>query len=147
MHQAGGSIVSQRLVLLGGLLLLVGAGVGSACRRADDTTNMTELHRLRSDSLDIVFLSRNDALRHGKDSFTIEFRSAGKLVDAGRVRVSANMPMPGMAMFGIIDVQPTSVPGRYAASSDFDMAGTWRMTIEWDGPAGRGSINFVESLQ
>lgn len=150
MRQAGGSIVNQRhqrLVLLGGLALLIGAGAGSACRRADDATNMTELQRLRSGSLDIVLLSRNDALRHGKDSFTIEFRSAGKLVDAGRVRVSANMPMPGMAMFGNIEVQPTTVPGRYTANSDFDMAGTWRMTIEWDGPAGRGSISFAGTVQ
>jgi len=55
--------------------------------------------------------------------------------------------MPGMAMFGNIEVQPANVPGRYTATSDFGMAGTWRMTVEWDGPAGRGSIGFAGSVQ
>ena len=108
---------------------------------------MTELLRLKSGTLDVVLLSPDEALRHGKDTFTIEFRTGGRIVDVGGVRVSANMPMPGMAMFGNIDVQPTSVPGRYTASSDFGMAGTWRMTIEWDGPAGRGSVSFARSVQ
>ena len=57
------------------------------------------------------------------------------------------MPMPGMPMFGTIDVQRTDVPGRYAATGEFAMAGTWRMTIEWDGPQGRGSVTFSGSVQ
>jgi hypothetical protein len=52
------------------------------------------------------------------------------------------MPMPGMPMFGSIDVHKTDTPGRYAANGEFSMAGTWRVTVEWDGPAGPGSINF-----
>ena len=43
-------------------------------------------------------------------------------------------------MFGSIDITPTSLTGRYAANGEFAMAGTWRMTIQWDGPAGQGSI-------
>ena len=130
-------------------LVVAMAATGASCRGADDTTGMTELQRLRSGSLDIVLLSRNDALHKDKDTFTIEFRSApeGTLVDVGSVRLSANMPMPGMAMFGKIDVQPARIPGRYTANSDFGMAGTWRMTIEWDGPAGRGTVNFAGSVQ
>ena len=130
-------------------LVVAMAATGASCRGVDDTTGMTELQRLRSGSLDIVLLSRNDALHKDKDTFTIEFRSApeGTLVDVGSVRLSANMPMPGMAMFGKIDVQPARIPGRYTANSDFGMAGTWRMTIEWDGPAGRGTVNFAGSVQ
>jgi hypothetical protein len=130
------------------LILVVALAAGAACR-ADDTTNMTELQRLKSGGLDVVLLSRDEALRHGKDTFTIEFRSTpdGKLVDVGNVRVSANMPMPGMAMFGNIEVQRTNVPGRYTATSDFGMAGTWRMKVEWDGPAGRGAVDFTRSVQ
>ena len=139
--------VNQRFLSLVGLILLAGVAVGSACRGADDTANMTELQRVRSGSLDVGLLSRNDTLHQGKNTFTIEFRSGGNLVDVGRVRAAANMPMPGMAMFGNIEVQPTSVLGRYTANSDFGMAGTWRMTLEWDGPVGRGAVNFAGSVQ
>jgi hypothetical protein len=93
--------------------------------------------------LDVVILSPHETLRHGRDDFIIEFKSAdGTLVDAGDVRATASMPMPGIPMFGSIDVQKTETPGRYAASGEFSMAGTWRVTVEWNGPAGPGSVNF-----
>ena len=111
--------------------------------------NLTEIQRIRSGTLDVVLLSPHDALSHGKDTFSIEFRSTsgGGLVDVGNVHATASMAMPGMPMFGSIEVQRTSVPGRYAANSDIGMAGSWRMTIEWDGPAGRGSVNFAGTVQ
>jgi hypothetical protein len=130
-------------------VIFIVAAAAAGCSRAADTTNMTELQQVRSGTVDVVLLSPRDALRHGKDTFFVEFRSAsdGTLVDAGNVRATANMPMPGMAMFGNIEVQPTSVPGRYAANSEFEMAGTWRMAIEWDGPSGKGSVAFSGTVQ
>ena len=129
------------------MLVVVAAAAG--CGRAGETSKMTELQRVRSGSLDIVLLSPRDALRHGKDTFTIEFRSTsgGTLFDVGTVRATANMPMPGMPMFGSLEVRRTDVPGRYAADSQLDMAGTWRMAVEWDGPAGRGSVSFPGTVQ
>jgi hypothetical protein len=120
-----------------------------ACRRGTEAAHLTELQRVKSGTLDIVLLSDHDALRHGKDTFVIDFKSAsnGNLVDVGTVRASANMPMPGMPMFGSIDVTRTDVPGRYASNGQFDMAGTWRMTVEWDGPAGHGSVSFPGTVQ
>ena len=111
---------------------------------------MTELQRVRSGTLDVVLLSPNEALREGQDALTIEFRSAadGTLVDVGAVKADATMPMAGMApMMGDIQVQPSGVKGRYAAATDLEMAGTWRVTIDWDGPAGRGSLSFTQSVQ
>ena len=110
---------------------------------------MTELQRVSSGPVDVVLLSPRRALRHGTDTFTIEFRSTsvGTLVDAGDVRVSANMPMPGMAMFGNVDVRRTAVAGRYAADARFDMAGTWRMTISWGGPGEQGSVSITGAVQ
>ena len=72
---------------------------------------------------------------------------AGALVDVGTVRVSANMTMPGMVMPGNVQVQPSGVPGRYAATAEFGMAGTWPISVEWNGPAGSGSANFQGSVQ
>ena len=119
--------------------------VAAGCRPGG-TTNLTELQRVKSGTLDVVLFSPRDALRHGKDEFTIEFRPAsdGRLVDVGEVRGGATMAMAGTPMFGGLDVKRTDVAGRYAATGDFSMAGTWRLSIEWNGPAGRGSVTFPE---
>ena len=140
--------MNRWVALMGWGLVLVVVTTWTGCR-TDDTANMTEVQRLRSGTLDVVLLSPHDALRHGKDTFTIEFRSTTdrSLGDVGNVRVSANMPMPGMPMFGSVDVQRTSAPGRYAVSSDLEMAGSWRITIEWDGPRGPGSVSFAGTVQ
>jgi copper/silver efflux system protein len=103
---------------------------------------------VRSGELEIVLLSPSGTLRAGRNTFTIEFRSAsGQLVDVGRVRASANMPMPGMVMSSGLQVTGTAFPGRYQATAEFGMAGAWQMAIEWDGPAGRGSVNFEGLVQ
>lgn len=132
-------------------LIIVVAAVSAACAPSDGTTErQTEVGRVRSDNVDVVLLSRQAALTQGRDSVTIEFRgvSDGSLVDAGEVKASATMPMPAMApMFGTVDVQPTETPGRYVATSDLSMAGQWRLTVEWNGPAGRGSASFSPMVQ
>jgi hypothetical protein len=99
--------------------------------------------------LDIVLMSATGTLRQGRNSFTLEFRRTGTttLVDVGTVRASANMPMPGMVMSGGLQLTPTGVPGRYAATAEFGMAGAWQMAIEWNGPAGQGSVNFQGGVQ
>ena len=129
------------------LAALIAAVAAATCGRGE--TRQVELQRVKSGALEVVLLSARDALVHGKDAFTIEFRSAdgAALVDVGDVRASATMPMPGMPMMGSIDVKRTSVAGRYEATGTFEMAGTWRMTIQWDGPVGPGSITFPGSVQ
>ena len=79
----------------------------------------------------------------------IEFRSARnrQLVDVGDVRLNANMTMPGMAMTGTTSVAKGERPGVYQAAGSFAMSGAWDMTIEWNGPAGRGSAAFKGSVQ
>ena len=57
------------------------------------------------------------------------------------------MAMPGMVMSGNLQVTAGDAPGRYAASAEFGMAGAWKMSIEWSGPAGRGSANFEGAVQ
>jgi hypothetical protein len=55
--------------------------------------------------------------------------------------------MPGMApMFGTGTVKPTATKGRYEVTSDLGMAGTWRFTVAWDGPAGRGSASMSSNV-
>jgi Cu(I)/Ag(I) efflux system membrane protein CusA/SilA len=104
---------------------------------------------VRSGDLEIVLRSRDGALRQGRNTFSIEFRQAagGSVVDVGTVRASAHMAMPGMVMSGGLQVTPTKVPGRYAATAEFGMAGAWQMAIEWNGPAGQGSVTFQGGVQ
>ena len=68
-------------------------------------------------------------------------------LDVGTARASANMPMPGMVMSSGLRLQPTAVPGRYTATAEFGMSGMWHMSVEWDGPAGRGTASFEGGVQ
>jgi len=131
-------------------LLLIPLGiVWAACSQSAQET-LKELQRQREGAVDVVLLSPGDGLHHGRDTFTVEFRSvsSGNLVDVGTVSASANMPMAGMPMMaGMIDVARTDVAGRYAATGNLAMVGTWRLTVQWEGSAGRGSVTFPASVQ
>jgi copper/silver efflux system protein len=107
------------------------------------------IQTVRSGELEIVLRSSTGGLRQGRNTFTIDFRSAsdGRLVDVGTVRATANMAMPGMTMSGNLQVSPSGVPGRYTATAEFGMSGGWQMAVEWDGPAGRGSVSFEGTVQ
>ena len=109
---------------------------------------LTQLESVKAGALQVVLLADHEALRHGKDTFILEFRSeSGALIDVGAVKAGATMSMAGMPMFGTIDVTRTDVPGRYSATGEFSMAGRWRIAVEWDGPQGRGQVSFSGSVQ
>jgi hypothetical protein len=115
---------------------------------AGSTSGLTTVQEVRAGDLRIVLLSRTGPLKQGRNSYTIEFRSPdGALVDVGTVKASANMTMPGMVMTGGTQTQRTPVAGRYEVTGEFAMAGAWQMTLEWDGPAGHGSVNFEGAVQ
>jgi hypothetical protein len=46
-----------------------------------------------------------------------------------------------------VTVTPTGDPGVYEARGEFGMAGSWQMTLEWNGPAGQGSAAFDGAVQ
>jgi YtkA-like len=132
------------------LVVIVILASGGCQRSNGPTEQLTEVGKVRSGTLDVVLLARDAALSKGKETATLEFRAAsdGSLVDVGTVKASATMPMAGMApMLGRVDVQPTGTPGRYLATSDLGMAGDWRLTLEWNGPGGRGSATFSPAVQ
>ena len=119
-----------------------------ASHRANEASEGQVVQKVNAGSVQISLLSPNGTLHQGRNMFTIEFRSAdGRLVDAGAVRASGNMPMPGMVMSSGLQLQRTDVVGRYQATAEFGMAGAWHMAIEWDGPAGKGSVNFEGAVQ
>ena len=131
----------MRLVISAALLLLTACG-------SNETAQLKELQRVKAGAMDIVLLAPGDSLKQGQGRFVLEFRDAGgNLVDVGNVMVGASMAMPGMApMFGESTVTPSATKGRYDVASDFGMAGTWRLQIAWDGPAGKGSASVPGSV-
>jgi Cu(I)/Ag(I) efflux system membrane protein CusA/SilA len=107
------------------------------------------LETIRSGDLVITLSNPAGELRQGSNRLVIEFRSTatGDLVDVGTVQLDASMTMPGMVMTSPITVAPTTWPGVYEATGEFAMAASWQMTLEWDGPAGRGSAVFEGNVQ
>jgi Cu(I)/Ag(I) efflux system membrane protein CusA/SilA len=144
----------RRLIGAGVLVVVTLAAVlvwrasGPAGDQAGDGASRV-IQTVRAGELDVVLLSPAGTLRQGRNAFTIEFHRTGtnRLVDVGTVRASANMPMPGMVMSGGLHIAPAGVPGRYSATAEFGMAGAWQMAVEWDGPAGKGSVKFEGGVQ
>jgi Cu(I)/Ag(I) efflux system membrane protein CusA/SilA len=153
---AEGSFNMRRLVIPMVVLIALAGGSFAAWRFTrtaptgvgSRTAGGAVVQTVESGTLKIVLLSPTGTLRTGRNTFTIEFRSlSGDLLDVGTVRVAANMAMPGMVMPGNVRVQSTGTPGRYAATAEFGMAASWPISIEWDGPVGRGSVHFEGSVQ
>ena len=113
------------------------------CSGSPTGSDQIELQRARSGDLDVVLLSADGSLSHGKDAVTVEFRRGDTLVDVGTVKAAATMAMAGLApMMGSVFLERGDVPGRYKADTDLSMSGGWQLKIEWDGPAGKGSASF-----
>jgi Cu(I)/Ag(I) efflux system membrane protein CusA/SilA len=155
-HGTNGRSRSPWRFVAGAVAMAVVAGAGWTVwqdvvpRGARESAPAADMVRtIRSAQFDVVLRAPGATLRRGRNTLTIEFRSAdsGALVDAGTVRMSGSMSMPGMLMSSDIEVRPSGTPGRYTGSASFGMAGAWRMSIEWDGPAGRGSTSFEGKVQ
>jgi YtkA-like protein len=120
----------------------------ASCRGNTSGSDQIELQRVHSGDLDVVLLSSDGALTHGKDAFTLEFRRGDNLVDVGTVKAGAAMVMAGMPpMLGSVFLERGDVPGRYQAQTDLGMSGGWQLKLEWDGPAGKGNVSFQATAE
>jgi Cu(I)/Ag(I) efflux system membrane protein CusA/SilA len=145
-RRAAWGMAAALLILASFAAWRIGGRGGGESQTSRSDANVVQT--IRSGELEIQLRSQEGALRQGRNAFTIEFRRAdGTLLDVGTVRASANMSMPGMAMSSGLQVIPSGVPGRYAATAEFGMAGAWQMAIEWNGPEGQGAVNFQGSVQ
>jgi hypothetical protein len=123
--------------------------VALSCSKAIEAPPLKELQRAKSGDLDVVLLASADSLKPGKDQAFLEFRKGSTgLVDVGTVTVNATMPMAGMPpMMGSSFVKKTDTPGRYAIDTDLSMAGSWRLEIIWNGPAGSGKVTLPGTVR
>jgi Cu(I)/Ag(I) efflux system membrane protein CusA/SilA len=147
------SRLSRKAVLAAAVAVFVVAGALVVWKRVaapdapDTAAGGAVIRSVQSGDLTVALRSPTGTLRQGRNTFFIEFRRADTLVDVGRVGASANMPMPGMVMSSGLQIQPSGVTGRYVANAEFGMAGAWQFSIQWDGPAGRGSTSFEGGVQ
>lgn len=132
-------------------VLIVSTLVLSACSSSKpDAPKLTELQRTKSGDMDVVLLAQKDAIPTGKSQATLEFQTGADhhLVDVGTVKVGASMEMAGMGpMLGSVFVNKSDTPGRYTLDTDLNMTGTWRLKVDWDGPAGTGSVTFPGTVR
>lgn len=120
----------------------------TACGGAPRASDQIELQRVQSGNLEVVLLSNDGSITHGKDVFSIEFRRGDSLVDVGTVKVAATMPMAGLPpMQGSVFLEPGDAPGRYMAETDLSMSGGWQIKLEWNGPAGQGTASFNTTIE
>jgi hypothetical protein len=99
----------------------------------------------KTKDLVMTLLSDSGQWTQGKNTFVLEFRSAAtkEPVDVGTVTLNTTMPMPGMApMVAGASLTPEKGPGRYLGTISFPDSGTRRVTVTWDGPAGKGSTRL-----
>jgi Cu(I)/Ag(I) efflux system membrane protein CusA/SilA len=133
------------------IVALAGAGWWIWMRPAQPPSGPTGgiLETIRRGDLVVTLSNPEGQLRTGTNRFRVEFRSAATNapVAVGTVEVGASMTMPGMVMNSPMTIAPTGQPGVYEATGDFGMSGSWRMTIQWNGPAGRGSAAFEGNVQ
>jgi predicted small secreted protein len=129
--------------------VLLAALVTSSCRATSTAgSDLIELQRAHSGDIDVVLLSNDGTISNGKDTLTIEFRRGEDLVDVGTVKAGATMPMAGLpAMLGSVFLQKGDAPGRYQAETDLSMAGGWQLKLDWDGPAGQGTVTFQATAE
>jgi Cu(I)/Ag(I) efflux system membrane protein CusA/SilA len=144
---------ARRFVVIAGTAVGLGLVIGTFWWRSQPSSgvrnDLKAIQTVSSGDVRVALLNASGTLRQGRTDFVVEFRSAktGRLVDAGTVRVEANMSMPGMPMSGGIETLATSTPGRYTATGQFRMSGIWKMNVQWDGRAGRGSVAFEGNVQ
>jgi hypothetical protein len=118
--------------------------------RESTSSQLIELQRTKSGDMDVVLLAQKDAIPTGKSQATLEFQTGADhhLVDVGTVKVGASMEMAGMGpMLGSVFVNKSDTPGRYTLDTDLGMTGTWRLKVDWDGPAGTGSVTFPGTVR
>ena len=104
---------------------------------------LTEVQRARDGDIEVTVLAPADTLRQTRNYCTLEFRTGADrhMVDVGTVSVRPTMTMDGEPMSGV-STDPMRVgTGRYTVQIVLAMTGNWQIGIDWDGPAGKGSVS------
>ena len=99
----------------------------------------------KAKDVSVSILSESGQWKTGKNEFVVAFTTKDSTpVDVGKVTLTTSMAMPGMApMVAGATVEPDATPGRYRGTISFPDRGDRQVTVNWDGPAGKGSTKFT----
>jgi hypothetical protein len=102
------------------------------------------IHIQKAPDAVITLKSETGQWKPGPNKFVLEFATpAGQPLDAGKATLSTSMSMPGMGpMIAGSTLTPDKAPGRYLGTISFSDSGTRQVTVNWDGPGGKGSARF-----
>ena len=136
------------------LLLLFGIGGFFAWQKFGHSgftqgTSQAPFMTQKINNLTISFISPKGQLQKGMNNFEVEFRDSatGELVDVGAVKLDLNMNMPGMEMHSAATIELTGTPGQYQARLKSGMAGDWMATLRYEGPHGKGNVDFTMNVK
>ena len=121
-----------------GMIALVTALMGTGWAQSK------AIHTQKTKDAVITLKSESGRWSPGANSFVIELTTpAGQPLDAGKLSLSTSMSMPGMApMIAGATVTSDKTPGRYLGTISFPDVGARQVTVNWDGPGGKGSARF-----
>ena len=102
------------------------------------------IHTQKATDAVIMLKSETGQWKPGPNKFVVEFTTpAGQPLDAGKATLSTSMTMPGMGpMVAGATLTPDKAPGRYVGTISFSDSGVRQVTVNWDGPGGKGSARF-----
>jgi hypothetical protein len=119
------------------MFVIFGAFLGVA-----DAADLKPIKTQKAKDLTVSLLSESGQWKQGRNDLVLTFTKDGQPVDPGKVSLNTSMPMPGMApMVAGATLQPDG-PGRYKGTITFADSGDRRVTVSWDGPAGKGATRF-----
>ena len=102
------------------------------------------IHTQKTADAVITLKSETGQWKPGPNKFALEFTTpSGQPLDAGKATLSTSMTMPGMGpMIAGATLTPDKTPGRYLGTVSFPDSGVRQVTVNWDGPGGKGSTRF-----
>ena len=123
----------------GALIALLVGGLAVSASAADLKVIKTQ----KANEVAVTLLNDSGHWKPGRNTFVLEVTRDGKPADAGKVTLTANMPMAGMAPMTSNATLKPETPGRYQGTISFPDSGDRQVTVSWDGPAGKGSAKFA----
>jgi hypothetical protein len=103
-----------------------------------------------SGDLTVTLSNSTGELRSGENDLFISFRDAsGKLIDVGAASLNFQMASMGTMpeMNNKAALTTTEAPGKYRATVEIEMAGTWEGVISYDGSHGKGQVRLTVNVK
>jgi hypothetical protein len=134
--------MQMKIASLGRVLAAVTVSVVSLAAPAG--AQEKAIHTQKTADAVITLKSDTGQWKPGPNKFVLELTTpSGQPLDAGKVTLSTSMTMPGMGpMIAGATLTPDKASGRYVGTISFPDSGTRQVTVNWDGPGGKGSTRF-----